>query len=257
MNSDWSKDSGMIETILDEDKYIKNNGLEADIQKWSKMSSWTLLQAICIFHGLDPVRGLQNKYLKPYPIYKSIMDAYDIMKSFVSDNKIPHEGDPMLFFDWAELAGITVSKEVRDAVLEEGNKRDMFELERNGRQQSLVDGLEREIKIKQTPDKPLTTERVPQNFLAQFTFTPKSTVYGYLPALEEVLEEARQAGEPIPSPIDAYERMRAKNPKLVIFATENKTLTYTSFQGEESRTVTLKAIGQAISLRTEYIKASV
>jgi hypothetical protein len=247
----------MIETILEEDKYIKNNGLEADIQKWSKMSSWTLLEAVCIFHGLDPVRGMQNEYLKPYPIYKRIMDAYDIMMSFVSDNKIPRRGDPMLFFEWAELAGITVSKEVKDAVLEEGYKRDMSELKRHGRQQSLVYGLEREIKIKLTPDKPLTTERVPQNVSAQFTFTPKSTVYGYLPALEEVLEEALQAGEPIPSPIDAYERMREKNPKLVIFATENKTLTYTKLDGEESRTVTLKAIGQAISARTEYIKASV
>jgi len=133
MNSDWPTNSGMIETILEEDKYIKTNGLEADVQKWSKMSSWTLLEAVCIFHGLDPVRGMQNEYLKPYPIYKRIMDAYDIMISFVSDNKIPRKGDPMLFFECAELAGITVSKEVKDAVFEEGINRDMSELERKAR----------------------------------------------------------------------------------------------------------------------------
>ena len=97
MSSDWPTDNGMIATILEEAKYIKTNGLEVDIQKWSKMSSWTVIQAVYIFHGLDPVRGLQSKNLKPYPIYKSILDAYDIMLSFASDNKIPHEGDPMLW----------------------------------------------------------------------------------------------------------------------------------------------------------------
>jgi len=99
MSSDWQTDIGMIERVLIENKYIKNNGLGIDIKKISKMSSWTVMQAVCIFHGIDPMRGLQDKYLKHLSIYKNIMDSYDIMMSAASDNKIPHEGDPALFID--------------------------------------------------------------------------------------------------------------------------------------------------------------
>ena len=252
MSSDWPTDNGMIATIFEEAKYIKTNGLEVDIQKWSKMSSWTVIQAVYIFHGLDPVRGLQSKNLKPYPIYKSILDAYDIMLSFASDNKIPHEGDPALFIDWAELVGITVSEELKNAVLEEGNKRDMFELERHARGEETIANLEREKKSKQSEAEQLFLEQGLQEFVSEFIFTPKSTTYGYFPALEEVLEEACQAGEPIPSPEDTYDRMLAKKPKLVNFTIENRTLTYITLSGEKSRLVTLKAIGQAISARTDY-----
>ena len=142
MSSDWPTDNGMIATILEEAKYIKTNGLEVDIQKWSKMSSWTVIQAVYIFHGLDPVRGLRSENLKPYPIYKRILDAYDIMMSFASDNKIPHEGDPMLFFGPAELVGLTVSDELKSAVLMEGNKRDLYDLERKARLKAFKTDLE-------------------------------------------------------------------------------------------------------------------
>ena len=128
MSDDRITETGMITTILKEAYILKNNGLKVDIDKVSRMSSWTVMQAVCIFHGIDPTRGLQDKYLKPLSIYKNIMDSYDIMMSAASDNKIPHEGDPALFIDWAELVGITVSEELKNAVLEEGNKRDMFEL---------------------------------------------------------------------------------------------------------------------------------
>ena len=146
MSSGGPTGNGMIESILSESKYIKINGLEVDIQKWSKMSSWTVMQAVCIFHGIDPMRGLQDKYLKPLSIYKNIMDAYDIMNSYASDYKIPHEGDPMLFFDWAELAGISISEEIKNAVLEQGNKRDMLELEKHARVEETIANLEKEEK---------------------------------------------------------------------------------------------------------------
>jgi hypothetical protein len=252
MSSGGPTGNGMIESILSESKYIKINGLEVDIQKWSKMSSWTVMQAVCIFHGIDPVRGLQDKYLKPLSIYKNIMDAYDVMENAASDNKIPYKGDPALFIDWAELVGITVSEELKNAVLEEGNKRDMFELERHARGEETIANLEREKKSKQSEAEQLFLEQGLQEFVSEFIFTPKSTTYGYFPALEEVLEEACQAGEPIPSPEDTYDRMLAKKPKLVNFTIENRTLTYITLSGEKSRLVTLKAIGQAISARTDY-----
>ena len=252
MSSGGPTGNGMIESILSESKYIKINGLEVDIQKWSKMSSWTVMQAVCIFHGIDPMRGLQDKYLKHLSIYKNIMDSYDIMMSAASDNKIPHEGDPALFIDWAELVGITVSEELKNAVLEEGNKRDMFELERHARGEETIANLEREKKSKQSEAEQLFLEQGLQEFVSEFIFTQKSTTYGYFPALEEVLEEACQAGEPIPSPEDTYDRMLAKKPKLVNFTIENRTLTYITLSGEKSRLVTLKAIGQAISARTDY-----
>lgn len=141
MSDDRLTETGMITTILNEAYIIKNNGLEVDIDKVSKIPSWTVIQAVCIFHGLDPVRGLQNEYLKRYPIYKSIMDAYDIMMSFASDNKIPHEGDPMLFFGSAELVGLTVSDELKSAVLMEGNKRDLYDLERKARLKAFMTDL--------------------------------------------------------------------------------------------------------------------
>ena len=251
MSSDWSTDSGMIEKIIAESKYIKINGLEADIKKWSKMSSWTVMQAVFIFHGIDPMRGLQDKYLKSLSVYKNIMDAYDIMMSYASDNKIPHEGDPMLFFDWAELAGISISEEIKNAVLEEGNKRDMLELEKHAQIEEAIANLEREEKSKQAKADPLSLKQDPQEIVSKFIFTPRSTNYGYFSALEEVLEEACQAGESVPSPQDAYDRMLAKKPKLVNFTIENRTLIYKKLDGEDSRIVTLKAIGQAIRARTD------
>lgn len=142
MSSDWSTDSGMIEKIIAESKYIKINGLEADIKKWSKMSSWTVMQAVFIFHGIDPMRGLQDKYLKHLSIYKNIMDSYDIMMSAASDKKIPYEGDPALFIDWAELVGLRVSEELKDAVHDEGVKRDFHSLEKQVRMEEMVASLE-------------------------------------------------------------------------------------------------------------------
>lgn len=139
MNDDRAADRGLIATIVAEKKHIEVNGLEVDIQTWAKMRSWTVLQAVCIFYGLDPVRGLQSENLKPFPIYKQIMVAYDIMINAASNNKIPREGDPMLFFDEAELAGITVSEELKNAVLEEGNKRDMSDLEKQSRMKDFTD----------------------------------------------------------------------------------------------------------------------
>jgi len=253
MSSDWPTDNGMIATILEEAKYIKTNGLEVDIQKWSKMSSWTVKQAVYIFHGLDPARGLQSENLKPYPIYKSILDAYDIMMNFASDNKIPHEGDPMLFFDWAELVGITVSEELKNAVLEEGCKRDMFELEKQYRIEDTMAHLKRGERDKQVASEKELTERVVQKFAPKFAFTPKATTYGYFPALEEVLYESCQAGEPIPSPEDAYDRIVDKKPKLVTFDTQSRTLTYVDRYGDKSREVKLAAIKKAIDKRTKGI----
>ena len=166
MSSDGPTDNGMIDKILDESKYININGLEVDIKKWSKMSSWTVMQVVCIFHGIDPMRGLQDKYLKPLSIYKNIMDSYDIMMSAASDNKIPHEGDHALFIDWAELVGITVSEELKNAVLEEGNKRDMFELERHARGEETIANLEREKKSKQSEAEQLFLEQGLQEFVS-------------------------------------------------------------------------------------------
>jgi len=254
MSSDGPTDNGMIDKIIFENKYIKVNDLEADIKKWSKMSSWTVMQAVYIFHGIDPVRGLQDEYLKSFSIYKNIMDAYDIMNSYASDYKIPHEGDPMLFFDWAELAGISISEEIKNAVLEQGNKRDMLELEKHARVEETIANLEKEEKSNQAKTDPLSLEQSLQEIVYKFIFTPRSTNYGYFSALEEVLEEAYQAGESIPSPEDAYYRMLTKKPKLVDFATENRTLTYIKYDGDRSRIVDLKAIGQAIRKRTENLQ---
>ena len=251
MSDDRLTETGMITTILNEAYIIKNNGLKVDIDKVSRMTSWTVMQAVCIFHGIDPTRGLQDKYLKPLSIYKNIMDAYDVMENAASDNKIPYKGDPALFIDWAELVGITVSQELKNAVLEEGNKRDMFELERHTRGEEAIANLEREKKSKQSEAEQLFLKQGLQEFVSKFIFTPKSTTYGYFSALEEVLEEACQAGEPIPSPEDAYDLMLAKKPKLVNFTIENRTLKYKKLNGEDSRLVTLKAIGQAIKARTD------
>ena len=252
MSSGGPTGNGMIESILSESKYIKINGLEVDIQKWSKMSSWTVMQAVCIFHGIDPMRGLQDKYLKHLSIYKNIMDAYDVMENAASDKKIPNKGDPALFIDWAELVVLPVSDELKDAVHDEAIKRSLYSLEKQVRMEETIAALEREKKDRQVAAEPKPLERDLLQVVPKFIFRPRSTTYGYFPALEEVLEEERQAGEPIPDPTDVYDRMVAKQPKLVDFSVANRTLTYIKRDGERSRVVDLKAIGQAIAKRTEY-----
>ena len=55
------------------------------------------MQAVFIFHGIDPMRGLRDKYLKSLSVYKNIMDAYDIMMSYASEKQSSARRRPNAF----------------------------------------------------------------------------------------------------------------------------------------------------------------
>ena len=258
MSSDWPTDNGMIATILEEAKYIKTNGLEVDIQKWSKMSSWTVIQAVYIFHGLDPVRGLQSKNLKPYPIYKSILDAYDIMLSFASDNKIPHEGDPALFIDWAELVGITVAQEIKDAVLTEGIKRDVFELEKVSRRNDLLANLasetSRKLENHQIQGSPRVSKNNPQAFLVLMDTELRIVFYTQIRA---ILLDMSLEGRTRPT-AKQIRKLLVDNPTiapLFMGLTRLKEIEYAISEDRKSTaTVSLNALQSFIYRVTDLIK---
>ena len=85
----------------------------------------------------------------------------------------------MLLFDWAELAGISISEEIKNAVLEEVNKRGMLELEKRAQIEEARANLEREEKSKQAKADPLPLKQDPQEIVSKFIFTPRSTNYSY------------------------------------------------------------------------------
>jgi len=250
MSSDGPTDNGMIEKIIDESKYLKINGLEVDIQKWSKMSSWTVMQAVCIFHGIDPMRGLQDKYLKSLSIYKNILDAYDIMMSFASDNKIPHEGDPVLFFDWAELAGISVSLEVKNAVLEEGIKRDIFELERRSRLQSVVASFELEKREAEMGSNPAAHD---SKVLILFEVNDTEPQGAFIEEVKNILVEKSKAGHKKPTGSELRDYLRDNPNKSPHFVRVNrrKEIEYRISQNDDSvKEMTRDALQKVISRYT-------
>ena len=254
MSSGGPADNGMIESILSESKYIKIRGLEVDIQKWSKMSSWTVMQAVCIFHGIDPMRGLQDKYLKPLPIYKNIMDAYDIMMSFASDNKIPHEGDPVLFFDWAELAGISVSREVKNAVLEEGIKRDMFELERQSRLQNGVTGFDLEKREAEMGGNPTAHD---SKVLILFEVNDIEPKGAFVEEVKNILGEKSKAGhrKPTGSELRAYLRDNPSKSPHFVRVNSRKEIEYRiSLNNDSVKEMSRDALQKVISRHTTQKK---
>ena len=258
MSSDGPTDNGMIDKILDESKYIKINGLEVDIKKWSKMSTWTVMQAVCIFHGIDPMRGLQDKYLKPLSIYKNIMDSYDIMMSAASDYKIPHEGDPALFIDWAELVGITVTQEIKDAVLTEGIKRDVFELEKVSRRNDLLANLasetSRKLENHQIQGSPRVSNNNPQAFLVLMDTELRSVFYTQIRA---ILLDMSLEGRTRPT-AKQIRKLLVDNPTiapLFIGLTRLKEIEYAiSEDRKRTATVSLNALQSFIYRVTDLIK---
>lgn len=250
MSSDGPTDNGMIDKILDESKYIKINGLEFDIKKWSKMPRWTVMQAVCIFHGIDPMRGLQDKYLKPLSIYKNIMDAYHIMMSFASDKKIPHEGDPVHFFDWAELAGISVSREVKNAVLEEGIKRDIFELERQSRLQNVVASFELEKREAEMGSNP-TAHDSKVSILFEVNDTEPQAAF--VEEVKNTLVEKSRAGHKKPTGSELRDYLRDNPNKSPHFVRVNrrKEIEYRVSQNNDSvKKMTRDALQKVISRHT-------
>ena len=250
MSSDWQTDIGMIERVLIENKYIKNNGLGIDIKKISKMSSWTVMQAVCIFHGIDPMRGLQDKYLKHLLIYKNILDAYDIMMRFASDNKIPHEGDPVLFFDWAELAGISVSLEVKNAVLEEGIKRDIFELERRSRLQKVAASFELEKREAEMGSNPTAHD---SKVLILFEVNDTEPQGAFVQEVRNILVEKSRAGHKKPTGSELRDYLRDNPNKSPHFVRVNrrKVIEYRTSQNDDSvKEMTRDALQKVISRYT-------
>lgn len=258
MNSDWPTDIGMLERVLIENKYINNNGLVIDINKLSKMSSWTVMQAVYIFHGIDPMRGPQDKYLKHLSIYKNITDSYDIMISAAFDNKIPHVGDPALFIDWAELVGITVAQEIKDAVLTEGIKRDVFELEKVSRRKDLLANLASETSQKlenhQIQGSPRVSKNTPQAFRVLMDTEQRSVFYAQIKA---ILLDMSLEGRTRPT-AKQIRKLLVDNPTiapLFIGITRLKEIEYAiSEDGKSTATLSLNALQSFIYRVTVLIK---
>ena len=212
------------------------------------------MQAVCIFHGIDPMRGLQDKYLKPLSIYKNIMDAYDIMMSFASDNKIPHEGDPMLFFDWAELAGISISEEIKTAVLEEGNKRDMLELERQSRLQNVAASFELEKREAEMGGNPTAHD---SKVLILFEVNDTEPKGAFVEEVKNILREKSKAGHPKPTGSELRDYLRGNPNKSPHFVRVNsrKEIEYRISQNNDIvKEMTRDALQKVISRHTAQKK---
>ena len=258
MSDDRFTETGMITTILNEAYNIKNNGLEVDVGKVSRMTSWTVMQAVCIFHGIDPTRGLQDKYLKPLSIYKNIMDAYDVMENAASDNKIPYKGDPALFIDWAELVGITVAQEIKDAVLTEGIKRDVLELEKVSRRNDLLANLasetSRKLENHQIQGSPRVSKNNPQAFLVLMDTELRSVFYTQIRA---ILLDMSLEGRTRPT-AKQIRKLLVDNPTiapLFIGLTRLKEIEYAISEDRKStETVSLNALQSFIYRVTDLIK---
>ena len=250
MSDDRLTETGMITTTLNEAYIIKNNGLKVDIDKVSRMTSWTVMQAVCIFHGIDPTRGLQDKYLKPLSIYKNIMDAYDVMENAASDNKIPYKGDPALFIDWAELVGITVSQELKNAVLEEGNKRDMFEPEKQSRLEKVAASLELE-KREEEAESNSTAHDSKTVILFELNDTePKGP---FIEEIKSILGEKSKAGHTKPTGFELRDYLRDNPNKAPHFVRVNsrKEIEYRISQCDDSlKKMTRDALQKVIARHT-------
>lgn len=221
------------------------NGIRANLKTWAKYPSWTQLEAVYVMRGLDINKIMSKRILTEanksnFPTFKQINETNDLAQRCVQSGVIGANAHPVKWLNWAKDYDVPVIEDLPQLVMEHAHK--TMTPEQKAKFDALVEEQEKDDEVK--PD---------QKQSDKFIVTPLSTTYGYLPVLEEVLDEARQAGEPIPSPEDAYDRMVEKKPKLVTFHTENRTLNYIGRDGEISRTVNLAAIKKAINKRTESI----
>ena len=215
-SDDGKMDKGMLTAMLGgnlsamEKRYIEVSGLGVDIEKYARFSSWTVEEAVWIFYGLDPKRGLDNPYVKAYPIYKKITDTYDIAQRAASDGIIPPKGDPMLFFDWAELMNLPIPEGIKEAVLDHAIKRDTMEAEQQTRMAELIADLEmekREREAKENPEAPDPKSK--PLFTVKMDVDVRETFYK---EIRDILVTLSEAGEKRPSGAELM-KIIGKNPE--------------------------------------------
>ena len=261
MSDDGKMDKGMLASLLGgnlsamEKSYIELNDLGVDIDKYARYSSWTVMEAVCIFYGLDPKRGLDSQYVKAYPIYKKILDTYDIAQRAASDGVIPSKGDPMLFFDWAELMDLPILGGLKDAVAKHAIKRDTMEAEQQTRMERLIADLEmdkREREAKENPEapdpksKPLFTVKLDANIRETFH-----------EQIRQILVKMSEAGERRPSGAEMREYLK-NNPKSAEFFIKVDSYREIHYRTEKSNkktdTMTRAALHQLIDRITSVAK---
>jgi hypothetical protein len=251
MSDDGKMDKGMVGALLGgniseyERRYIEVNGLAVDIDKYAKYSSWTVMEAVCIFHGLDPIRAMSAEYLKPYQIYKDVLNMYDISQRAAADGLIPSRGDPILFFHWAEMMELPIPEGIKAAALLHTLKRDAFEDEQQSRMETAAAKIEidrREHEAKENPSAPDPTAE------------PLFEVNKELDVREEFHEQIKtilikmsKAGSRRPTGAEMRDYLKANPESTALFVgiTKHNEIEY-AIEGNETKVLSRQALHKLI-----------
>ena len=226
-----------------EQAFITENRIRADLGYWAKYPSWTQIEAVYLMRGLDFNKILMDKNILTtasrynYPTFNEIQQTNELAQRFILEGKMNVREHPIVWIHWAGENDLPVATSLEDLVLEYHKGQMTTET-----RQKYDTQLESELF-----NAPITDVK------PKFIHIPLTSTYGYLPFLDAILAKACEAGETLPEPEDVYDLLVKQKPNKITFNEENKTLLYLNRDGRQSRIVNLKAIKKAIEKRTSQL----
>ena len=215
-------------------------GLSLDLEHWAMHSSWLIAEAAFIIHGICPEKGYKNMRDIPPALLHQVRATFQVSERAALDGKLSDRVDPLEYLKWARSVDILVASQLWKSVERLTVRRAEHQLEVEDRQVDLAT-------LRQSTADDFETKRTPK---PRFRVKRLSSDFGYLSALEDVLDRLRKAGEEIPSGKTMYMHLKAQKEQLtgLRFCEENNTLSYRRQDGRW-KTIGTKAIGQAVMKR--------
>lgn len=221
---------------------LKKAGLSLDIEHWAMYSSWLIAEAAFIIHGICPEKGYDYMQDIPPALLHKVRATFQVSERAVLDGKLSDRVDPLEYLKWARSVDILVASQLWKSVVRFTVKRAERQLEVEDRQVDLAT-------LRQSTADDFEAKRTPK---PKFRVKQLSSDFGYLSALEDILDRLSKAGEEIPSGKTMYMHLIAQKEQLtgLQFCEENNTLSYRRQDGGW-KTIGTKAIGQAVMKRVE------
>ena len=244
------KSLGILSLLTDEQHAYYNDyqaldeaGLTVDTEHWAKHSSWVLAEGAFIIHGICPEKGLIYMQDIPLALLDKVRATLQVSERAALDGKLSKRGDPLEYLNWARIVDLPVASQLRRAVVRHTVKRAEYDLDVEARLSdvtALREPTDEVVEAKQVTKRKFWAKQLLSNF-------------GYLPALEDVLERLSREGGEVPDHRTMYQHLKAQEDRLTSlqFCQKDNTLSY---QNADNRwkTVTFKIIGQAIKARVSY-----
>jgi hypothetical protein len=107
-----------------EQAFITENRIRADLGYWAKYPSWTQIEAVYLMRGLDLNKILMDKNILTtasrynYPTFNEIQQTNELAQRFILEGKMNVREHPIVWIHWAGENDLPVATSLEDLVLE-------------------------------------------------------------------------------------------------------------------------------------------